>query len=531
LFASPALYYLLPATALNIDQATPSNIINNNSSSSSMSFLQERSLEEQEAANVVANLQSAGSGVVVEEKEVTASGNKRTRDDDDGSLKLSTAAAKPPSPPIMQLSKKAKSSSASINETAVEESDDEMDETARVFAAPVLKPAPYFYYSDHSLEEDTDPLTPITTSGHVPTFPAKMHAILTNPKLNDIVAWAPHGRSWIILKPRAFEVRILPKYFEHSKFSSFVRQANGWGFRRLASVNDRNTYYHEYFLRGMPWLVKKMRRPKVNEKKSISPDQEPGFVAISEQFPVPERPLIREILVLQRIMEKGAKARMPVNWELEAPEVTNVIAAAANMPSESNLADIGMEDEDEDAEEGGEGNLKPPALPVGVSANVTATASMSHPQLRQLQQLAAMQQMNRAAAACLPQSPAAALRHGRDDGFAAGFMAATAYHNRQVQSMLGSALMSGMPPESISSSQVTLPSSLNPIQVLPGNNVAAMIAAHRQNSSDLALAQRMRMQAAVAANRPNGSTDYSLMQQLQLQSYYNFANGGNHMFR
>ncbi|KAK1740293.1 heat shock factor family protein [Skeletonema marinoi] len=464
------------------------------------SFLQGRSLEEQEAANIVANLHGAGSGVMEEDKR-GVSGNKRSRDDDNGAMK--------------QLAgKKAAKLSSSIKETTVEDSDEEMDATARVFAAPELKPAPYFYYSDHSLEEDPDPLTPITASGHVPTFPAKMHAILTNPNLNDIVAWAPHGRSWTILKPRAFEVRILPKYFEHSKFSSFVRQANGWGFRRLSSGNDR-----------------------------------PGFVAISEEFPVPDRPLMREILVLQRIMEKGAKARMPVNWELESPEVAKVMAAAAaaaDIPSDLNLAEGANEEEDNGGGGGAEGganndgNLKPPALPEGgVSANV---ASMPHPQLQQLQQLAAMQQMNRAAAASLPQPPAPpTMNHGGDDsGFAAGFMAATAYHNRQVQSMLGSALMSGMPLDSFPTSQAATipssPSSMSRLQGLQGgNNFAAMMgaaaAAHRQSSSELAMTQQMQqMQASVAAaSRPNVQNDFAMAQQLQLQAYQNFLNGRNAM--
>lgn len=101
-----------------------------------------------------------------------------------------------------------------------------------------------------------------------------MHAILTNPELADVVGWAPHGRSWRILKPRDFEIRVLPKYFEHSKFSSFVRQANGWGFRRMSQGYDKNAYYHEYFLRAMPWLCKKMRRPKVAEKKAVDPEME-----------------------------------------------------------------------------------------------------------------------------------------------------------------------------------------------------------------------------------------------------------------
>jgi hypothetical protein len=47
-----------------------------------------------------------------------------------------------------------------------------MDATGLVFANPELKPYPFFYYSDHSLEQDDDPLTPITAAGIVPTFPA-----------------------------------------------------------------------------------------------------------------------------------------------------------------------------------------------------------------------------------------------------------------------------------------------------------------------------------------------------------------------
>lgn len=95
------------------------------------------------------------------------------------------------------------------------------------------KPYPFFHYKDFSKEIDPDPLTPLTPPGRVPNFPAKMHSILSRPDLADIVCWMPHGRSWRVLKPREFEVKVIPTYFEHAKFSSFIRQANGWGFRRM----------------------------------------------------------------------------------------------------------------------------------------------------------------------------------------------------------------------------------------------------------------------------------------------------------
>lgn len=97
-----------------------------------------------------------------------------------------------------------------------------------------------------------------------------MHAILSAPDLKDIVDWDDHGRSFRILRPKEFESYVLPRFFEHSKFTSYIRQANGWGFRRLLAGPNRGSYYQEYFLRSMPWLCKKMRRPKVGEKKEVS---------------------------------------------------------------------------------------------------------------------------------------------------------------------------------------------------------------------------------------------------------------------
>jgi hypothetical protein len=78
-----------------------------------------------------------------------------------------------------------------------------------------------------------------------PTFPVKLHLILSNPEFEDIIAWLPHGRSWRILQQKAFEDRVIPLYFRHGRYSSFARQVNGWGFGRVTRGSDYNSYYHE----------------------------------------------------------------------------------------------------------------------------------------------------------------------------------------------------------------------------------------------------------------------------------------------
>lgn len=94
-------------------------------------------------------------------------------------------------------------------------------------------------------------------------FPTKLHDMLSREEFQDVIAWAPHGRSFRVLKPKAFESRVLTRYFRHGKYNSFMRQVNGWGFRRITQGPDFNSYYHEFFLRGLPHLCKRMRRGSV----------------------------------------------------------------------------------------------------------------------------------------------------------------------------------------------------------------------------------------------------------------------------
>jgi hypothetical protein len=124
---------------------------------------------------------------------------------------------------------------------------------------------------------------PSTTS-----FPTKLYKILAEPKYHDVVAWLPHGRAWRVLKPKALEDDIIPKYFRSDRLASFMRQVNGWGFKRITEGPDLNAYYHEMFLRGLPHVCNKMRRP-VRGESGLSRDlgQHPDFYKISMFAPLP----------------------------------------------------------------------------------------------------------------------------------------------------------------------------------------------------------------------------------------------------
>jgi hypothetical protein len=77
------------------------------------------------------------------------------------------------------------------------------------------------------------------------SFTVKLHRILADDEFKEYICWLPHGRSFKVLKQEEFEEKVIPLFYRHGKFASFMRQVNGWGFRRMPAGPDRNSYYHE----------------------------------------------------------------------------------------------------------------------------------------------------------------------------------------------------------------------------------------------------------------------------------------------
>lgn len=120
------------------------------------------------------------------------------------------------------------------------------------------------------------------------SFPTKLHKMLSDDEHKEFICWLPHGRSWKVLKQHGFEEKVIPLFFRHAKLASFMRQVNGWGFRRTPAGPDQNAYYHEMFLRGNPNLCAKMRRPMNKIRSSSEPRSHPNFHDSRAFAPLPK---------------------------------------------------------------------------------------------------------------------------------------------------------------------------------------------------------------------------------------------------
>jgi hypothetical protein len=94
------------------------------------------------------------------------------------------------------------------------------------------------------------PRTEPKASGGVSNpFPVVLHKLLSQADqmgFSDVISWQPHGRSFLIHQPKEFVRDIVPRYFKHSKLSSFQRQLSLYGFMRLCQESpDKGSYFHE----------------------------------------------------------------------------------------------------------------------------------------------------------------------------------------------------------------------------------------------------------------------------------------------
>lgn len=91
------------------------------------------------------------------------------------------------------------------------------------------------------------------------SFPQKLFALLEY-ESDGMIQWAPNGLCFRLTDQDRFASEVVPKYFKQTKLTSFQRQLNLYGFRRLAKGEDQGCYFHPRFQRGRRDLLNEIKR-------------------------------------------------------------------------------------------------------------------------------------------------------------------------------------------------------------------------------------------------------------------------------
>lgn len=103
-------------------------------------------------------------------------------------------------------------------------------------------------------------LESVVRKSNPPPFLLKTYMLVEDPATDNVISWNAQGTAFVVWQPAEFARDLLPTLFKHSNFSSFVRQLNTYGFRKVAT--NRWEFGNELFQKGKKGQLCEIRRRK-----------------------------------------------------------------------------------------------------------------------------------------------------------------------------------------------------------------------------------------------------------------------------
>jgi len=102
-------------------------------------------------------------------------------------------------------------------------------------------------------------------------FLLQLYKILEEDKYKDIIHWGENGKYFEIVNVHDFTEKILPQYYNHNNYSSFVRQLNMYDFHKKKTNSEEHAFQHSRFIKEQKDLIKTiLRKRKKDKNKNIT---------------------------------------------------------------------------------------------------------------------------------------------------------------------------------------------------------------------------------------------------------------------
>lgn len=188
----------------------------------------------------------------------------------------------------------------------------------------------------------------------------------------DIVSWCDQGTTFVIHDPDVFVDCVVPEFFKHNNLSSFVRQLNFYGFRKVKDVNSANAapskamkFRHEKFLQGRSDLLVEVRKPVaqtadkqvvdglkqeihvLRDSLAVAKEQMDSMKQMMETFAMRERETHSQMKRMMELMTASSGAAAPAGHKRALPEPTpleETVSCFEPIPLKRSLTPVSVDD-------------------------------------------------------------------------------------------------------------------------------------------------------------------------------------------
>lgn len=126
-----------------------------------------------------------------------------------------------------------------------------------------------FQNIDNNISKESHDINQSTTS-RASQFLIKLYQILEDKNNENVIHWGNDGKYFIIENMYDFIEKILPKYYNHKNYASFVRQLNKYNFHKLKTLGNENAFQNNLFIKGQKELISRIFRKKKTKRNGVS---------------------------------------------------------------------------------------------------------------------------------------------------------------------------------------------------------------------------------------------------------------------
>ncbi|KAK9287597.1 hypothetical protein L1049_016032 [Liquidambar formosana] len=150
-------------------------------------------------------------------------------------------------------------------------------------------------------------------SGGPAPFLLKTYEMVDDSQTDEIVSWSSSKNSFVVWNPPEFARLLLPTYFKHNNFSSFIRQLNTYGFRKVDP--EKWEFANEDFAKDQKHLLKNIHRRKPIHSHSHPQGSlvDPERAAFDEEI----EKLSREKAALEKNVSRFKQQQLDEKLQLE----------------------------------------------------------------------------------------------------------------------------------------------------------------------------------------------------------------------